>query len=71
MKSLEVAAQMNPLTQMPAVASLLRTSQMIEQITRFQNLGIGTYESIENSEENDDSEEISAESKDEYDSNDE
>lgn len=69
-KSLEVATQMNPLTQMPAVASLLRTSQMIEQITRFQNLGIATYESMEDSEENDDSEETS-ESKDEHDSNDE
>lgn len=69
-KSLEVAAQMNPLTQMPAVASLLRTSQMIEQITRFQNLDIATYESMEDSEENDDSGETS-ESKDGHDSNDE
>jgi hypothetical protein len=43
---------------------------MIEQITRFQSLGIGTYDSMEDSEENDDSEET-LESKDEHDSNDE
>lgn len=50
LKSIEISSQITP-SYISALSPIMRTSQMIEQMTRFQNLGMETHETIEASEE--------------------
>lgn len=40
-----------PSFQIPALSAVLQTSQTMEQMTRFQNVGVGIYEDIDDPEE--------------------
>lgn len=50
-RSMQIAEQTKSILQSPAVESVLRTNQMIEQMTRVQNLGINTYKPMDGSEQ--------------------